>query len=58
MIKVIVLFLAVQLASQSIFLVVKPKLPRCMVEYTAGQGSTASMKIKIVFPKIADLISH
>ena len=48
----------IALTTQSIFLTLKPKTPRCMVEYTAGSGASTTMKIKIIFPKIQDHISH
>lgn len=46
------LLLLLHLATSSIFLSVKPKIPRCMVEYVAGGASVSSMKIKITFPTI------
>ncbi len=50
--KVLVLLLLLDLAVSSIYLSVKPKVPRCMVEYVAGGASVSSMKIKVDFPAI------
>jgi hypothetical protein len=51
-IKVLVLLVLLKLATPSIFLGVRAKEPRCMVEFMAGEGGVSSMKIKVQFPQI------
>lgn len=46
------LLVLLQLGTPSIFLAVKSKSPRCMVEYMPGEGGVSSMKIKVNFPPI------
>jgi hypothetical protein len=46
----ILLLLLLAAISQSIFLAVKPKVPRCMVEYITATGQVDTMKIMIGFP--------
>lgn len=50
--KIFAFLLFLQLTTQSIFIALKPKVPRCMVEYIASKGSVNSMKIKVQFPTI------